>query len=61
MYHQFNVQHFYILPQSLFKCFVFTWEQTAIILFNALKYHTFPFVFVTSIQKMENKYISEFT
>ena len=32
MYHQFNVQQFYVLPtQTVFMCFVWIWEQTAII------------------------------
>jgi hypothetical protein len=29
MHHQFNIQQLYALP-TLFKCFVFIWEQTAI-------------------------------
>jgi len=29
MYHQFNIQQFYVLPT--FMCFVWIWEQTAII------------------------------
>ena len=32
MYRQFNIQQFYVLPtQTLFMCFVWIWEQTAII------------------------------
>ena len=32
MYHQFNTQQFYVLPtQTVFMCFVWIWEQTAII------------------------------
>ena len=32
MYHQFNIQQFYVLPtQTLFMCFVCIWEETAII------------------------------
>ena len=32
MYHQFNIQQFYVLPtQTVFMCFVWIWEQTAII------------------------------
>ena len=32
MYRQFNIQQFYILPrQTVFMCFVWIWEQTAII------------------------------
>ena len=32
MYRQFNIQQFYVLPtQTVFMCFVWIWEQTAII------------------------------
>ena len=32
MYQQFNIQQFYVLPtQTVFMCFVWIWEQTAII------------------------------
>ena len=32
MYHQFNIQQFYVLPtHTVFVCFVWIWEQTAII------------------------------
>ena len=32
MYHQFNIQQFYVLlAQTVFMCFVWIWEQTAII------------------------------
>jgi len=31
MHHQFNIQQFYVLPTSLFMCFVWISEQTAII------------------------------
>ena len=32
MYRQFNIQQFYVLPtQTVFVCFVWIWEQTAII------------------------------
>ena len=31
MYHQFNIQQFYVLPHSVFMCFVWISEQTAII------------------------------
>jgi len=31
MYHQFRTEHFYVLPYSVFMCFVCIWEQTAII------------------------------
>ena len=31
MYHQFNIQKFYVLPTRVFMCFVWVWEQTAII------------------------------
>jgi len=30
MYHQFNIQQFYVLSHSVFMCFVWIWEQTAI-------------------------------
>ena len=31
MHHQFNIHKFYLCPQSVFMCFVWIWEQTAII------------------------------
>ena len=32
MYYQFNIQQFYVLPTHIvFMCFVWIWEQTAII------------------------------
>jgi hypothetical protein len=32
MYRQFNIQQFYVLStQNVFICFVWIWEQTAII------------------------------
>ena len=31
MYHKFNIQQFYVLPHSVFMCFMWIWEQTAII------------------------------
>jgi len=31
MYHQFNIQHSTFCPHSVFMCFVWIWEQTAII------------------------------
>jgi hypothetical protein len=31
MYRQFNIQQFYVLPHSVFMCFVWILEQTAII------------------------------
>jgi hypothetical protein len=31
MYHQFNIQQFYVLPTSVFMCSEWIWEQTAII------------------------------
>jgi hypothetical protein len=29
MHQQFNIQQLYALPQTVFMCFVFIWEQTA--------------------------------
>ena len=39
MYRQFNIQQFYVLPtHTVFMCFVWIWEQTAIIsLYNTLQ------------------------
>ena len=31
IYRQFSIQQFYVLPHSVFMCFVWIWEQTAII------------------------------
>ena len=31
IYRQFNIQQFYVLPHSVFMCFVWIWEQRAII------------------------------
>jgi hypothetical protein len=31
LYGQFNIQQFYVLPTRLFTCFVWIWDQTAII------------------------------
>jgi hypothetical protein len=31
MYHQFNIQQFYVLPTQCIICFVWIWEHTAII------------------------------
>jgi hypothetical protein len=31
LYHQFNIQQFYVLPHTLLTCFVWISEQTAII------------------------------
>ena len=46
MYRQFNIQQFYVLPHTaVFKCFVWIWEQTAIISL----YNIHWLVFVTEI------------
>ena len=29
MHQQFNIQQLYVLPHTVFMCFVFMWEQTA--------------------------------
>ena len=29
MHQQFNIQQLYVLPHTVFMCFVFIWEQTA--------------------------------
>ena len=29
MHRQFNIQQLYVLPHTVFMCFVFIWEQTA--------------------------------
>ena len=31
MYRQFNIQQLYVLPTAVFVCFVWIWEQTAIV------------------------------
>jgi len=36
MYRQFNIQQFYILPTSVFMCYVWISEQTAIISLNSI-------------------------
>ena len=40
MYHQFNIQQFYILPTQ-FVCFVWIWEQTAIISLHSINWPGF--------------------
>ena len=42
MYYQFNIQQFYVLPtQTVFMCFVWIWEQTAIISLYSIKLSVF--------------------
>ena len=41
MHQQFNIQQLYALPHTVFVCFVFIWEQTAIISI----YNSFPNIF----------------
>ena len=43
MYHQFNIQHFYVLPTQY--VFVWIWEQTAIISLYSINW----LVFITDI------------
>ena len=50
-----------LCPHSIFKCFGCVWDQRAINLTTALKYHPFYFLFLTLILTLYNKYISEFT
>ena len=46
MYHQFNIQQFYVLPtHTVFMCFVWIWEQTAIISLYSINW----LVFITEI------------
>ena len=44
-YRQFNIQQFYVLPHSVFMCFVWISEQTAIISLYNINW----LVFITDI------------
>jgi len=46
MYHQSNIQQLYVLPTHLYLCFVWIWEQTAIISL----YNINCLVFITETQ-----------
>ena len=42
MYRQFNIQQFYVLPHTaVFMCFVWIWEQTAIISLYSINWLVF--------------------
>jgi hypothetical protein len=41
MYHHFDIQQFHVLPHSVFICFVWIWEQTALISTYGVKWLVF--------------------
>jgi len=41
MYRQFNMQQFYVVPTQCIKCFVWIWEQTAIISLHSINWLVF--------------------
>ena len=41
MYRQFNIQQFYVLLHTVFMCFVWIWEQTAIISLYSINWLVF--------------------
>ena len=45
MYHQFNINNSTFCPHSVFMCFVWIWEQTAIISLYSINW----LVFITEI------------
>jgi len=61
MYHQFNIQQFYLLPTQYICVFCVDLRKKKFILFTALKYHTFSLLSLTLFLTLENKYISEIT
>ena len=41
MYHQFNIQQFYVIAHRVIMCFEWIWEQTAIIFLYSINWLCF--------------------
>jgi len=52
IYQQFNIQQLYVLPHTVFKCFVFIWGQTA----TCATYSINWLVFVTEMKSFTARY-----
>ena len=48
MHQQFNIQQLYVLPHTVFMCFVFIWEQTA----TCAAYSINWWVFITEMKSV---------
>ena len=48
MHQQFNIQQLYVLPHTVFMCFVFIWEQTA----TCASYTINRLVFITEMKSV---------